>query len=92
MLCAGRDDALAQVVENDPRWPRAAPHRAVLLGDVAAERERREKLRRLLQGAEVLFAPLCRDCTAWNWLDEARAALAETEGPNEERTGIDRKE
>lgn len=49
---------------------------------VAAERERGAKLRRLLQGAEVLFAPLCRDATAWNWLDETRAALADTEGPN----------
>ncbi len=31
---------------------------------------------RLLRAAEVLFAPLCRDATAWNWLDETRAALA----------------
>lgn len=44
--------------------------------ELAAERERRARLRSLLQGAETLFAPLCRDATAWNWLDEARAALA----------------
>lgn len=40
MLCKDEEDARAQVVENDDCWPQRAPHRAVLLGDVAAERER----------------------------------------------------
>jgi hypothetical protein len=41
---------------------------------LAAERKRCSKLRRLLQEADVLFTPLCKDATAWNWLDEARAS------------------
>ena len=40
MLCKDEADARAQVIENDACWPGRAPHRAVLLGDVAAERER----------------------------------------------------
>jgi len=40
MLCKDEEDARAQVVENDDCWPQRAPHRAALLGDVAAERER----------------------------------------------------
>ena len=40
MLCKDEADARAQAVENDDCWPGRAPHRAVLLGDVAAERER----------------------------------------------------
>jgi len=40
MLCKDEEDARAQVIENDACWPGRAPHRAVLLGDVAAERER----------------------------------------------------
>lgn len=40
MLCKDEEDALAQVIENDACWPGRAPHRAVLLGDVAAERNR----------------------------------------------------
>lgn len=47
-----------------------------------AEQERCAKLRQLLQAAEVLFSPLCRDATAMSWCDEARAALAELGGPN----------
>ena len=36
MLCNDEADARAQAVENDDCWPGRAPHRAVLLGDVAA--------------------------------------------------------
>lgn len=36
MLCKDEDDARAQVLDNDDCWPRRAPHRAALLGDVAA--------------------------------------------------------
>jgi hypothetical protein len=35
MLCKDEDDARAQVLENDDCWPRRAPHRAALLGDMA---------------------------------------------------------
>ena len=61
MLCKDEADARAQAVENDDCWPGRAPHRAVLLGDVAAERERCAKpvpdewlvkVRRLVQGFE----------------------------------------
>ena len=41
---------------------------------------RLERARGLLQGAEVLFAPLCKDATAWTWLDGARAFLGEGNG------------
>lgn len=40
MLCKDEADARAQVIESDDLWPARAPHRAALLGDVAAERER----------------------------------------------------
>jgi hypothetical protein len=36
MLCKDEADARAQVIENDDCWPRRAPHRAALLGDVSA--------------------------------------------------------
>lgn len=36
MLCKDKADALEQVIENDDCWPSRAPHRAALLGDVAA--------------------------------------------------------
>ena len=36
MLCKDEADARAQVLENDDCWPKRAPHRAALLGDVAA--------------------------------------------------------
>ena len=39
-LCADEADARKVADECDLMFPRAAPHRAVLLGDVAAERER----------------------------------------------------
>ena len=39
MLCKDEADALAEAAENDKCWPGRAPHRAVLLGDVAAERD-----------------------------------------------------
>lgn len=44
---------------------------------LAASREREARLLALLQAADVLFAHHCQDCTAWNWLDDTRAALAE---------------
>lgn len=36
MLCKDEADARAQVIEHDDCWPRRAPHRAALLGDVSA--------------------------------------------------------
>ena len=39
-LCANEQDARTMAEECDASWPKNAPHRAVLLGDVAAERER----------------------------------------------------
>lgn len=39
-LCADEADARKVADECDLMFPRVAPHRAVLLGDVAAERER----------------------------------------------------
>ena len=61
MLCKDEEDARAQAAENDDCWPQRAPHRAALLGDVAAERERCAKpvpdewlvkVRRLVEGFE----------------------------------------
>lgn len=48
-----------------------------LEAELTASREREARMRALLQAADVLFAHRCRDCTALNWLDETRAALAE---------------
>ena len=48
-----------------------------LRAELAASREREARMRALLQAADVLFAHHCQDCTAWNWLDDTRAALAE---------------
>jgi len=39
-LCANEQDARTMAEDCDASWPKNAPHRAVLLGDVAAERER----------------------------------------------------
>ena len=50
---------------------------ARLTEELAASREREARMRALLQSADLLFAPHCHDCTAWNWLDDTRAALAE---------------
>lgn len=38
-----------------------------------------ERLAAELRGAHTLFAPLCRDATALNWLDRAEALLAEVQ-------------
>ena len=51
MLCNDEADARAQAVENDDCWPGRAPHRAVLLGDVAA--------------LEAKSAALAREAHAW---------------------------
>jgi hypothetical protein len=40
MLCTDEADARTQAAESDDCWPGRAPHRAVLLGDVAALRAR----------------------------------------------------
>lgn len=45
--------------------------------ELAASPEHEARMRKLLQAAVVLFAHHCHDCTAWNWLDNTRAALAE---------------
>lgn len=39
-LCASERDAMESAASFDVSYPHSAPHRAVLLGDVAAERER----------------------------------------------------
>ena len=39
-LCKDEEDARANARHCDLAWPKGAPHRAVLLGDVAAERAR----------------------------------------------------
>ena len=41
----------------------------------AAERERCAKSLQLLQWAELLIAPLCKDETVWNWLDDTHTVL-----------------
>lgn len=38
-LCPEKKEAEAEAIESAAVWPRRAPHKAVLLGDVAAERE-----------------------------------------------------
>lgn len=37
MLCKDEADARAEAADNDKAWPSRAPHRAVLLGEVAAD-------------------------------------------------------
>ena len=64
MLCNDEADARAQAVENDDCWPGRAPHRAVLLGDVAA--------------LEAKSAALAREAHAW-WTAARDAAVAERE-------------
>ena len=39
-LCTEEADAIAEARLQDDDYPNAAPHRALVLGDVAAERER----------------------------------------------------
>ena len=39
-LCVDEQDARESAKEFDLDWPKNAPHRAVMLGDLAAERER----------------------------------------------------
>jgi hypothetical protein len=48
-LCADEQDARNEASSNDVQWDRHAPHRAVLLGDVAAERETIQRLREVMQ-------------------------------------------
>ena len=43
-LCTGEADARDEVTRQDAEYPRTAPHRAMVLGDVAAERERCARL------------------------------------------------
>lgn len=62
MLCKDEADARAQVIENDDCWPGRAPHRAALLGDVAA--------------LESKNAALAREAHAW-WTAARDATAAE---------------
>lgn len=62
MLCTCEADARAQVAENDACWPGRAPHRAVLLGEVAA--------------LEAENAALKREAHTW-WTAARDAAAAE---------------
>jgi hypothetical protein len=50
-LCANEQDARTMAEECDASWPKNAPHRAVLLGNVAALRE---VARRLVAGIDHL--------------------------------------
>lgn len=72
-LCASERDALESADSFDVSYPHSAPHRAVLLGDVAAERERCFRLicdlRRRLTGTTA--KALASDC-----------AVLVTSGPN----------
>ena len=43
-LCNSEYDARAEVLQQAFNYPRAAPYRAMVLGDVSAERERYAKL------------------------------------------------
>lgn len=58
-LCKDQEDAQANARHCDLAWPKGAPHRAVLLGDVAADTELlRAALHTLVweTGSEGLFA------------------------------------
>jgi hypothetical protein len=48
-LCDDENDAKSEAVQNNSAWPNGTPHRAVLLGDVAAERETIQRLREVMQ-------------------------------------------
>lgn len=78
MLCKDEADARAQVVENDDCWPQRAPHRAALLGDVAAERERCGQVygsREVAMSDEI--RRLAREAHTWSKAAETYAADAE---------------
>ena len=68
MLCKDEADARAQVLENDGCWPKRAPHRAALLGDVAALAAEIARLRKRVfeletdpQGGDVIPLAQPRD-------------------------------
>lgn len=70
MLCKDERDASLQAAESDALYPAHAPHRAVRLGDVAAERERaRQALSDRLAGTVMSKYASKDECEA------ARAAL-----------------
>jgi hypothetical protein len=48
-LCKDETEARANAAHRRLVWPAGEPHRAVLLGDVAAERETIQRLREALQ-------------------------------------------
>ncbi len=85
MLCKDEADARAQVIENDDCWPRRAPHRAALLGDVSAADAHIPMARLIeLETAEherdILLADnakLHREAYTWSKAAEAYAADAE---------------
>lgn len=85
MLCKDEADARAQVIENDDCWPRRAPHRAALLGDVSAA-EAHIPMARLIEletaehERDILLADnakLHREAYTWSKAAEAYAADAE---------------
>lgn len=78
MLCKDEEDARAQAIENNDCWPGRAPHRAVLLGDVAAERERCGQVygsREVAMSDEI--RRLAREAHTWSKAAESYAADAE---------------
>ncbi len=90
MLCKDEDDAKASVIENDDCWPARAPYRAVLLGDVAAERsantlalnhadKKSDLISRLQDEADLCRNDGASDIAAL--LDEAAAAVASAVPP-----------
>lgn len=61
-LCKDEEDARANARHCDLEWPKGAPHRAVMLGDIGDERKR---WRTLLSRAHV-FNGSCPDAENWH--------------------------
>jgi hypothetical protein len=87
LLCKDEEDARSSATLCDQSWPAGSPHRAVLLGDVAAERETIQRLREALTGLLERYTDLVNfgDWGTWNPEREdqvipARAALALLDG------------
>ena len=58
-ICKDKADALAEVIAQERDYPRSGPYRAVMFGDVAAERAEIARLRKALGSIATHYS------TAW---------------------------
>jgi hypothetical protein len=71
--CVDQSDAQRVAIDANYMFPRSGPHRAVLLGDVAAERETIQRLRTV---AEQVLADIRAQGVLMEWETMLAEALA----------------